>query len=414
MSRTIFDKIRDAHCIAEFEGADLLYVDRILLHERNGSRPLRRLHERGSAVLEPGNVIATIDHVIDTIPGRSDATSAPGGTEFIRELRAEARRHRLRLFDLGDPYHGISHVIAPELGLALPGLTVACTDSHTSTLGGVGAIGWGVGSTEIEQCLETRTLLLRRPLGLRIRCHGALAPGVGAKDLALHVTGGLGAAGALGHEVEWAGDPVAAMSIEGRLTLCNQSVEMGARTAIVAPDERTFAYLEGRRYAPRSQHWTWALSEWSALPSDDDATFAREVDVECSAVAPQVTWGTNPAQVIGIDEPLPHSTETVASGPVQSAARALAYMGLDGRCSLLGVPIDGAFIGSCTNARLSDLAVAASYLRGRRVAPGARGAGRTRPGNDRRRSPGAPRPRRAASARRTRRGPRRAARRGCR
>lgn len=363
--RTIFEKIRDAHRIAEFEGADLLHVDRVLLHERNGSRPLRRIRERGGAVLDPENVVATVDHVIDTRPGRGDATSVPGGAEFIRALRAEARMHRLRLYDLGDQQHGISHVIAPELGLALPGVTVACTDSHTSTLGGLGALGWGVGSTEIEQCLETRTILLRRARGLRINCSGALVSGVGAKDLALFVTRILEGGGALGYEVEWSGDAITEMSIDGRLTLCNQSVEMGARSALVAPDARTFTYLRGRRYAPTAQHWARALVAWSALASDEGAKFARELDVDCGAIAPQVTWGTHPAQVVAVDEPVPTPTGA-------ASARARAYTNVDSGRALLGVPIDGAFIGSCTNARLSDLVSAASYLRGRRVAPGVR------------------------------------------
>jgi len=371
MGRTIIDKLWDEHTVADLgDGNSLLYIDRVFLHERTGSVALRGLEAAGRQVRNPEQVFCTMDHIVDTTPGRTDDTRMPGGREFITSTRASARAAGIRLFDLGDDRQGIVHVVSPEQGIALPGVTLVCPDSHTCTLGGLGALAWGIGSTEGEHALATKTLAVRRPKLMRIRFEGQLGPGVYAKDLILHLISRFGASGGAGYAIEFAGSVIRALPVEARLTLCNMAVEFGAWTGIVAPDEVTFAYVKGRPFAPGPDRWEQAVAHWRTLATDPDAAFDRELEIDCTGLAPQVTWGTSPQHGGSIEGVVPDPATEADPNRRQSAERALRYMGLEPGMPLAGLPIAAAFIGSCTNSRLSDLKEAARILRGRHVAPG--------------------------------------------
>lgn len=366
MGKTIFEKIWDAHRVEPLnEASDLILIDRILLHERTGGIALKSLAEAGRPVLAPSQVFATMDHVVDTLPGRDDRTTMPTGRDFIVATREAAKAAGIILFDLGDPRQGIVHVISPEQGIILPGLSLVCPDSHTCSQGALGGLAWGIGSSEAEHALATGTLRVKRPRTMRVRVNGTLRPGVTPKDLALHLLARFGSAGAKGHVVEYAGDAVCALDVEGRLTLCNMATELSAFTAIIAPDEKVFAYLKGRPFAPRGAAWDAAVADWRALASDADAVFDVELDVDAADVVPMISWGNSPQHSIPLTGHVPH-------GQGEALARARDYIGLDEGTAMLGQPIDAAFIGSCTNSRLSDLRRAAAILKGRHVAPGIR------------------------------------------
>lgn len=370
MGRTLFDKLWQTHAVRSIDAAtDLIAIDRILLHERTGGIALKSLEESGRTPSDPSRVFVTMDHVVDTLPGRTDRTIMPTGTQFITATREAALSAGVTLFDLGDPRQGIVHVISPENAIVLPGLTLVCPDSHTCTQGAFGALAWGIGSSEAEHALATGTLRVDRPATIRITVDHRLDPTVTAKDLALHVVALLGSGGARAQVVEYTGEAIAALSMEERMTLCNMATELAAFTAIIAPDQTTIDYLEGRSYAPRGEHWDAAVQAWQALHSDDDAEFGAEVRIDARDVAPMISWGTSPQQSIplGSGVPAPGSR-----GDAEGDARSLEYMGLAAGQSLMGTPIDAAFIGSCTNARLSDLRRAATLLRGRKVASGVR------------------------------------------
>lgn len=361
--RTLFDKLWDRHVVRELGGGRaLLAIDRVLLHERTGAVALAGLAARGRPVAVPGNAFAVMDHIVDTRPGRGDATTMPGGTAFITATRSAARAAGITLFDVTDRDQGIMHVVSPELGIVLPGLTLVAPDSHSCTQGALGALAWGVGSSEAEHALATGTLRVRRPRAMRVRVDGRLAAGVTAKDLALALIAAHGAAGGSGTAIEFAGEAVRAMDIEARLTLCNMAAEFAAFSAFVAPDSAAFDYVFGRRYAPSGDVWARAMAHWARLASDDGAAFDAELTIAAGSVAPMISWGTSPAQAVPID----------GAVPGDAGARSLAYMGLDAGRPLAGLPITGAFIGSCTNARLGDLRRAAAVLRGRRIADGVR------------------------------------------
>lgn len=370
MSGTIFDKIWDQHRIRQMPGgADLILIDRILLHERTGGVALKSLIERGRTVLAPERAFAVMDHIVDTFPGRTDRTTMPTGTDFIHATREAAHATGIRLFDLDNPAQGIVHVMSPELGIVLPGTTLICPDSHTCSQGALGALAWGIGSTEAEHALATSTLRVNRPKTMRLRIDGRLASGATAKDLALALLGRFGVGGGAGHVVEYAGSAVEALDVEGRLTLCNMATEFGAFSAIIAPDEAVFAYLEGPPFAPSGADWKEAIRAWPELVSDEDAIFDTELSFDASKVAPMVSWGTSPQLVVPIDGVVPDPADP-GPGSAESRARALAYMDLMPGTKLAGLPVDAAFIGSCTNSRLSDLRRAAAILDGRKVAPG--------------------------------------------
>lgn len=360
LPKTLFEKIWDTHHVAQTAGgAHLIAIDRIFLHERTGASALKSLAASGRAVRDPARVFAVMDHIVDTRIGRGDDTLMPGGSAFITETRAASQAAGITLFDVNDRDQGITHVISPELGIVLPGATLVAPDSHTCTQGALGAFAWGIGSSEAEHAMATGVLRLDRPKTMRITVTGRLAPGVTPKDLALHLLAEHGAGGGAGHVVEFAGEAVAALDIEGRMTLCNMATEFSAMTAIIAPDDKTYAYLAGRRYAPAR----FDAPYWSSLSTDEGATFDREILIDAATVVPMVSWGTSPEHSIAV-------TGSVPEGP----ERAHAYIGLQAGQAIAGIAIDAAFIGSCTNARLSDLRRAADLLRGRRIAPSIRKA----------------------------------------
>ena len=369
MAQTLFDKIWDAHLVARrADGRDLIYIDRHVLHELHAPHAFGKLEKAARPVRRPDLTFSMQDHTISTRPGRDDTTN-PDGTAFLRAMRAGSRRHGIKIFDLGDPEQGISHVVAPELGMVLPGATHAVPDSHACTVGGLGALAFGVGTSELEHVLATQVIAMKRPKRMRVRLDGRLGRQVTAKDVALRIIAEIGVSGARGHAIEYAGAVVRAMAIESRLTLCNLSIEMGARSGFCAPDDTTFAWLAGRPWAPQGAQWETALASWRALASDAEAEFEREVAIECTDLAPQITWGTDPSQVMAVTGRVP---DPAAAEPGRQAAmrRALDYMGLAPGAPIAGVPVDRVFIGSCTNARLPDLEAAAAVTRGRRVAEG--------------------------------------------
>ncbi|WP_298686259.1 3-isopropylmalate dehydratase large subunit [uncultured Sphingomonas sp.] len=373
MGQTLFAKIWDRHVVEDLGGGTgLVLIDRVLLHERTGGVALESLAAAGRAVASPAQVFATMDHVVDTLPGRTDRTIMPTGTAFITATRDAAKAAGITLFDLGDPRQGIVHVISPEQAIVLPGLTLVCPDSHTCSQGALGALAWGIGSSEAEHALATTTLRVTRPKTMRITIDGVLAAGVTAKDLALHLLARFGSAGARGHVLEYAGTAVRALDVEGRLTLCNMATECAAFSAIIAPDDTVFAYLEGRPYAPKGALWDRAVADWRTLTSDADAVFDTEHRVDAADVVPMVTWGTSPQQAVPLGGAVPAFADVSDRDTAEAHGRALDYMGLAAGEALAGAAIDAAFIGSCTNARLSDLRRAAAILDGRHVAPGVR------------------------------------------
>ena len=368
--QTLFDKIWDQHVVADLgEGWCLLHIDRHLLHDLSGARALEELAERGLPVRNPALAFATPDHAVSSAPGRTGASFGPGAAlhDALRDRSAAAG---IAFFGLGQDGQGIVHVMAPELGIVLPGVTLICGDSHTCTNGALGALAFGVGSSELTHGLATQTLRQRRPRRMRVRIEGQCGAGVGPKDLILHVIGRLGAGAGTGHAVEYAGAAVRAMPIEQRLTLCNLSIEMGAKMGLIAPDDTTYAYLEGRRYAPKGAAFDRAVQAWRALPTGADAVFDRDETVDAAAVPPTITWGTSPEHAIGVDALIPDPA--AAADPEHRTAwrTALDYMGLEPGRPIAGTPVDWVFIGSCTNGRLSDLRDAAAIVRGRRVAGG--------------------------------------------
>jgi 3-isopropylmalate/(R)-2-methylmalate dehydratase large subunit len=369
--QTLVDKLWDAHTVAELgNGASLLAIDRIMLHERTGGVALRSLKARGRPVLAPHQAFCTMDHVIDTFVGRSDDTVMPTGRAFITATRDAALEAGIQLFDIGDARQGIVHVISPEQAIVLPGVTLVCPDSHTCTQGAFGALAWGIGSTEAEHALATSSLRMTRPKQMRVVVEGRLSPGVTAKDLALHILGELSAAGGRGHAIEFAGDAITALDLDGRQTLCNMATELAAFSAIIAPDDLVFDYLRGRPYAPVGDDWVKAETHWRTLKSDPDAHFDRTATFDAADVAPMITWGTSPQQVVGIGAAVPSYSEVAGRDSREAYDRALNYMGLESGLPMSQVPIDAAFIGSCTNSRITDLRRAAAILEGRKVAPG--------------------------------------------
>ncbi|MBC2669851.1 3-isopropylmalate dehydratase large subunit [Novosphingobium piscinae] len=358
--RTLSQKIRDTHLVTDTPGgAALVAIDRVFLHERTGASALKSMAAAGRKVRDPSRVFCVMDHIVDTRPGRGDQTLMPGGQDFITETRAAALAAGITLIDVNDPDQGITHVISTELGIVLPGMNLVAPDSHTCTQGAVGAAAWGIGSSEAEHAMATGVLRLEPARTMRVTFSGTLAPGVTAKDMALALIARHGAGGGAGHIVEFAGEAVRALDMEARMTLCNMATEFAAVTAIIAPDETTFAWLAGRRYAPA--HFDDPY--WRELHSDEGAVFDREIAIDAGAIAPMVTWGTSPEHAIAIDGVVP-----------QGPPGAHAYIGLEPGQTLLGTPVDAAFIGSCTNARLSDLRRAAALLKGRQIAPSIRKA----------------------------------------
>jgi 3-isopropylmalate/(R)-2-methylmalate dehydratase large subunit len=370
MGLTIIDKLWDAHVITtRADGASLLWVDRHLLHE-GSFLAFDQVTARGARVAHPELTFGIADHYVPTRE-RSSGIADPRVADMLDQLEANARRENIALIGLRDPRQGIVHVAAPELGLTLPGLTVVCGDSHTSTHGAFGAYAFGIGASEVAHVLMTQTLWQKKPRRMRIAVDGRLGEGISAKDLALAVIARIGADGAQGHAIEYAGSAVRALSMEGRMTLCNLSIEVGGRLGLVAADEVTFAWLEGRPLVPKREAFTRAVEAWRKLRSDDDADFDREVAFDAREVAPTVTWGVSPEQAAPIDAAIPDPTHIADEGRAQAVRDALTYMGLTPGAPLTSIRIDRAFIGSCTNGRIEDLRAAAAVLAGRKaVVPG--------------------------------------------
>jgi 3-isopropylmalate/(R)-2-methylmalate dehydratase large subunit len=376
-ARTLYRRIVDGHTVRAMGagGQVLLYIDRQVLNEYTSPQAFAALDAAGRAVWRPGASVAVVDHVNSTTPERNARTMLLADADRARQvstLTANCERHGIELFDMLDARQGIEHVVAGEQGLVLPGMVIAAGDSHTTTHGAMGALGFGIGSSEIEHLLASQTLVYSVMRNMRVSVRGRLGFGITAKDLVLALIRQVGADGAGGHVIEYTGEAISGLSVEGRLTLCNMSVEAAARGAIVAPDDRLFDYLHGRPRVPKGAAWDVAVAAWRHLRSDDAAAFDTEVSLDASAVAPMVTWGTSPDQGATIDACVPDPENEADTTRRRGMRRALAYMGLHPGQGLDGLAISHAFIGSCTNGRLDDLHDAARVLRGRRVAPGVR------------------------------------------
>ena len=365
--KTLFDKLWEAHIVADLGGGyALLHIDRHLLHDLGGGRAVLDVKEKGYQLRNPGLTFATPDHALSSTPGRADTSAV--GRQLLGDLRMLSREYGVRLFDVGEPGQGIVHVIGPELGLSLPGALIVCGDSHTCTHGGMGALAFGIGSSEVTHVLATQCLIQRRPKRMRVTFEGSRRAGVTPKDMILYLIGRIGAAGGTGYAVEYAGSAVRALEIEGRLTLCNLSIELGAKMGMIAPDDATFAFLADRPFAPKGSLWEQALAHWRTLPSDADAAFDREEQVDVAAIAPQITWGTSPEQVIAVTDSIPDPAAVADAGKRRAMAAALDYMGLAPGTPIAGTKIDRVFIGSCTNSRISDLRAAAEVAKRGKVA----------------------------------------------
>jgi len=371
---TLLDLVWDRHRILEDGGETLLYVDLHLLHEVTSPQAFAGLEAHGRTVRQPALTLALFDHNVPTEAQEQGiaAVADPEARAQLARLVENSERYGIERFDMGDPRNGIVHVVAPEQGRTHPGMTIVCGDSHTSTHGAFGALSFGIGTSQIEHVLATQTLRLRKPKAMRVNVTGALPAHLSAKDLALGILRAIGVDGGLGHVIEFAGPAVRALSMEGRMTLCNLAVEMGARATLIAPDETTFAYLKGRPQAPSGEAWARAVAMWRELPSDSGAAYDREVAIDAASIVPQVTWGTSPQDVVPILGRVPDPADEADADRRAAMMRSLAYMGLSPGTPIAGLPIDRVFIGSCTNSRIEDLRAAAEVARGRRVAANVR------------------------------------------
>src|SRR5688500_279283 len=365
--RTLFEKLWDAHVVRSSAGQPtLLYIDLHLVHEVTSPQAFDGLRANRHRVRRPDLTVATMDHNLPTTD-RTVPISDPIAAKQIETLRRNCEEFSIRLFDIDSAEQGIVHVIGPELGLTQPGMTIVCGDSHTSTHGAFGALAFGIGTSEVEHVLATQCLPQNKTKTMLVEVIGAMPEGVTAKDLALGIVGAIGTDGATGHVIEYAGEAVRALSMEGRMTLCNMSIEAGARAGMIAPDETTFGYLKDRPFAPAGANWQEALNHWQTLASEPDAKFDRVVQIDASHVEPQVTWGTSPGMVVPVSGVVPHPSNTISDADRHAAERALEYMALAPLTRIEDIQIDRVFIGSCTNARLEDLRAAARVVKGYRV-----------------------------------------------
>lgn len=364
--RSLFDKLWSAHVVGSEGEQDLLFIDLHLVQEVSSFRAFEQLREWGLKVRRPDLTLAMTDHIVPTIRRPGDRPSVAAET-YLASMKRNGAEHGLEVLCEGHPLQGIVHVVGPELGATLPGMSLVCGDSHTSTHGALGALAFGVGTTQVAHVLATQTLLVTRPKVLQVKVDGSLPPAGAAKDLALVMTRQFGNLKGLGMAIEYAGSAIEQLSVEARMTLCNMGIELGARSALVAPDDATFAYVENRPYAPRGAAFERALEAWRALPSDPDASYDEQLRIDGATAVPHVTWGTTPAQAAPIAGTVPDPDAMSSEQERSRAARALEYMGLQPGTALCDVPIDAAFIGSCTNSRIEDLRSAAAVLRGRHV-----------------------------------------------
>jgi 3-isopropylmalate/(R)-2-methylmalate dehydratase large subunit len=371
MPKTMFEKIWDAHIVRDVPGeSTILYIDRHLVHEMTSPQAFASLRLAGRAVHRPDATITVLDHNVPTVPGRRMLDVVDKDSlECLTTMEKNSREFGLTLYDLADARQGIVHIIGPEQGLTLPGMTIVCGDSHTSTHGALGALAFGIGTSEVEHVLATQCLLQKRPKTMQIRVEGTLAPGVTAKDLALAIIGKLGTGVGTGHVIEFSGLAIRNLSIEGRMTLCNMAIEAGARAGMVAPDETTFSYIKGRPSAPKGELFEQAVVAWRQLASDPGAHFDAVYEVNIDGLGPQVTWGINPGMVVDVTGVVPDPGQQRDPEKRKAYERALMYMGLQSGQKITEIPLDTVFIGSCTNSRLEDLRMAAQYVKGKHVSP---------------------------------------------
>jgi len=367
MGKTLFDKIWDKHVVSTIEGGpSVFYIDKHFIHEVTSPQAFKGLSKRGLKVFRPQNVVATADHNVPTLNQHLPITEELSRRQ-VEALKENCAAFGIELYGLGHPYQGIVHVIGPELGITQPGMTIVCGDSHTSTHGAFGTIAFGIGTSEVEMVLATQCLLQTRPKLMRINVDGELQPGVLSKDIILYIISLISASGATGYFVEYAGSAIRNLSMEGRMTICNMSIEMGARGGLIAPDETTFSYLEGRQFAPKGKEWENALQYWKTLYTDKDAVFDKEININAADIEPMITYGTNPGMGVGITHNIP-AVETMSSSDQPSFIKALQYMGLEGGKPIRGQKVDYVFIGSCTNSRIEDLRLVAGFVKGKKKA----------------------------------------------
>ncbi|MCX5617938.1 3-isopropylmalate dehydratase large subunit [Bombella sp. TMW 2.2543] len=370
--RTLYDKIWDDHVVKTLEdGTSLLYIDRHLLHEVTSPQAFESLRAAGRPVRRPDATMAVADHNVPT-SDRSQPVEDPQSRLQIETLEANVKEFGVPYFPLRSRQQGIVHVVGPEQGVSLPGMTIVCGDSHTSTHGAFGSLAFGIGTSEVEHVLATQTLLQKRSKNMRVRVEGDVAPGVTAKDIMLSIIGRIGTAGGTGHVIEFAGSAIRKLDMAGRMTLCNMSIEAGARAGMVAPDETTFNYVKGRPFAPQGEAFEQAVAYWKTLTTDEGAHFDEEVVLDAAEISPSVTWGTSPEDVLPITGTVPRPEDFADPAKAERIRRTLAYMGLEAGQKIAGTPVDVVFIGSCTNSRIEDLRAAAAVLKGRKVAEGVR------------------------------------------
>ena len=373
MGKTMFEKIWDSHVVAEPEGEPaVVYIDLHLVHEVTSPQAFEGLRMAGRKVRRPELTISTVDHNVPTDATRAEVIKDPIARQQVEVLRDNCRDFGITLYDVSDVEQGIVHVIGPEQGYTQPGMTIVCGDSHTSTHGAFGALAFGIGTSEVEHVLATQTLRQRRPKTMEIRFNGVLQRGVEAKDMILAAIGEMGTAGGTGHVIEYTGEAVRSLNMEGRMTICNMTIEGGARAGMIAPDETTFNWMRGRPFVPKGDEFDLSCEQWHQLRTDDHAEYDTLLEIECANLEPHVSWGTNPGQVVAVSDVVPDPSEFDDPAERESAGRALEYMGLNAGTAISDVPLDRVFIGSCTNARLEDLRSAASVVRGKRVAKSVR------------------------------------------
>ena len=366
MAKTLFDKIWDKHTVQKIEdGPSVLYIDKHFIHEVTSPQAFNGIEKRGLKVFRPDKVVATADHNVPTINQHLPITDELSRLQ-VDKLIANCKKHDIELYGLGHAFQGIVHVIGPELGITQPGMTIVCGDSHTSTHGAFGALAFGIGTSEVEMVFASQCLLQTKPKVMRINIEGELHNGVLSKDIILYIISKITASGATGYFVEYAGSAIRSLSMEARMTICNMSIEMGARGGMIAPDETTFAYMKGRQFAPGATQWEEKLAEWKQLYSDSDAVFDYEININASEIEPMITYGTNPGLGIAINGHIPVTETIVDEGERNNIIKALKYMGLESGKSLLGMPVQHVFIGSCTNSRIEDLRLVAGLVKGRK------------------------------------------------
>ncbi len=366
MAKTLFDKIWDNHVVKQVEdGPSVVYIDKHFIHEVTSPQAFSGIEKRGLKVFRPDKVVATADHNVPTINQHLPIKDELSRLQ-VQQLIDNCKKHHIELYGLGHPFQGIVHVIGPELGITQPGMTIVCGDSHTSTHGAFGAIAFGIGTSEVEMVFASQCLLQSKPKLMRINIEGTLSEGVVSKDIILYIIAKITASGATGYFVEYAGSAIRALSMEARMTICNMSIEMGARGGMIAPDEVTFNYIKGRQFAPAGEQWENKIAAWKQLYSDADAVFDVEINIDASEIDPMITYGTNPGLGISIQGHIPVTENITDEGERKNIIKALEYMGLESGKSLLGMPIQHVFIGSCTNSRIEDLRLVASVVKGRK------------------------------------------------